>query len=178
VADVVGAAARLAVPPWLSRSEPPSHVALDVKPMVVLSRVAFAATVVVFLIWFFLARTQAEQSGWRQRRARAWTFWGWIIPFANLWVPFQFMGDIWRAHLPPSRWRKTAWLPVVWWTSWVLMGLLSSGQHAGYGLKLAPTWWQFALFTIAASALIAIVRSVRHRGGFYGRQTPPQGPRR
>jgi hypothetical protein len=176
VADVAAAAARLAVPPLLIRRDTAfaglhhqpvrgwqNHLGIDVKPIVVLSRVAFAATVVVFLIWFFLARADAEQSGWPQRRARAWAFWGWVIPGAVLWIPFQIMGDIWRAHLAPGRRRRIAWLPVVWWTSWLFTGLLSSGQHAGYSLKLASTWWQFTLFTIAASALIAIIQTVSRR---------------
>jgi hypothetical protein len=142
-ADITAAAARLAVPSLLNRSDRPFQAQIDIKPIVVLSRVAFVATVVMFLIWFYLARVEAEQSDWPQRRARAWSFWGWVIPIADLWIPFQIMGDIWRAHLPPSRRHKTAWLPVAWWTAWLLTSMRSARQHAGYG-QVPSTWWQFA----------------------------------
>jgi hypothetical protein len=55
---------------------------------------------IVFVVWFHHARVNAEQRGWPQRRARGWTFWGWIIPVVSYWFPFQLMGDIWRAGLP------------------------------------------------------------------------------
>ena len=55
---------------------------------------------ILFVVWFYRARINAEQHGYRQRRARGWAFWGWIIPIVNIWFPFQIMGDIWRAGLP------------------------------------------------------------------------------
>jgi hypothetical protein len=57
---------------------------------------------IVFVVWFHRARVNAERRGWAQRRARGWTFWGWIVPIANLFVLFQLMGDIWRAGLPAA----------------------------------------------------------------------------
>jgi hypothetical protein len=165
MADVVGAAARLGVPPLLSGHETSWQVAINLKPIVVLSRILFAATVVLFLIWFFDARVSAESSGWEQRRARAWTFWGWLIPIADLWIPFQIMGDIWRAHLPPQRRAKVAWLPAIWWASWLLTGVLSWDQaaSANYGLQLAHNWGSFFLFAVAASALMIIIQAVSHQ---------------
>ena len=157
------------MPPLLSGSENAFHVQIDVKPIVILSRIAFVATVVVFLFWFFDARVNAELSDWKQRRARSWAFWGWIIPIADLWIPFQIMGDIWRAHLPPQRRDKVAWLPVVWWTSWLLTGLLSqlqtgaSSGSEGYGLQLARNWGTFCLFAVAGVTLIAIIQTVSTR---------------
>jgi len=41
---------------------------------------------VVFVVWFHRARINAEHRGWTQRRAPAWTFWGWILPIASLFV--------------------------------------------------------------------------------------------
>jgi Domain of unknown function (DUF4328) len=167
-ADIVGAAARLAVPPLLSGSEMAFQVQIDVKPIVILSRIALVATVVVFLFWFSEARVNAELSDWRQRRARPWAFWGWIIPIADLWIPFQIMGDIWRAHLPPQRRDKVAWLPVVWWTSWLLTGLLShptvaSSGGGGDGLQLARNWVTFCFFAVSGVTLIAIIQAVSAR---------------
>ena len=54
----------------------------------------------LFVVCFYRARINAERYGYRQRRARGWAIWGWIVPIVNLWFPFQIMGDIWRAGLP------------------------------------------------------------------------------
>lgn len=43
---------------------------------------------ILFVVWFRRARINAEHLGWRQRRARGWTFWGWIVPIVSLWIPF------------------------------------------------------------------------------------------
>ena len=74
-------------------------------------------------MWFYRARINAERHGYPQQRARGWAFWGWIVPIVNLWFPFQIMGDIWRAGLPAEQRGETAWLPALWWTSWLLSGL-------------------------------------------------------
>jgi len=78
---------------------------------------------ILFVMWFRRARINAEHRGWRQRRARGWTFWRWIVPIVSLWFPFQIMGDIWRAGLPARQRRNTAWLPALWWTTWLLSGV-------------------------------------------------------
>jgi hypothetical protein len=162
-ADIAGAAARLAVPPLLSGRDTAFQVEMDVRPMLLLSRIAFAATVIAFLSWSFDARVNAERSGWPQRRARAWLFWAWVVPIADLYIPFQIMGDIWRAHLPPSRRDKIAWLPVVWWASWLLSGLLSASENVGDALLFAHNWGAFIVFAVAGISLIAIIQTVSRR---------------
>jgi hypothetical protein len=115
---------------------------------------------ILFVVWFRRARINAERRGWRQRRARGWTFWGWIIPIANLWIPFQLMGDIWRAGLPPERHEKTAWLPVLWWIGWLLsgIGVTSSEPQPQLG---SGTWTVSLCFlAISGMTLIAIIRAV------------------
>jgi hypothetical protein len=136
---------------------------------------AFFLTAIVFVVWFRRARINAESSSWRQRRARGWTLWGWIIPIADLFVPFQLMGDIWRAGLPPTQRGKTAWLPALWWTAWLLSQLYEaggqrswissgpsqSGSSSGLSLSL-PGASSFSLCVLAISGalLIAIIRAV------------------
>jgi hypothetical protein len=98
--EIVLAAARLVVP-LLARGDSPRQAGTDSAPVVVLSRVGLVATVILFLVWFRRARINAERSSWRQRRARAWAFWGGSShrrPVDSL----QIMGDIWRAGLPPQ----------------------------------------------------------------------------
>ena len=78
---------------------------------------------ILFVVWFRRARINAERHDYRQRRARGWAFWGWIVPIVDLWFPFQIMGDIWRAGLPLQQRHRVAWLPAQWWTFWLLSGL-------------------------------------------------------
>lgn len=117
-------------------------------------------TGIAFVMWFRRARINAGSSGWPQRRAVGWTFWGWLVPFANLFVPFQLMADIWRASLPESGRGKTAWLPGLWWTCF-LAGLVARGGGHPTAAKFMPylytdTWW-WSLVLLAASAAMLIV---------------------
>lgn len=113
---------------------------------------------IVFVVWFRRARVNAESRDWRQRRARGWAFWGWIVPVVSLWIPFQLMGDIWRAGLPERQRRKTAWLPVLWWASWLLAAF---GQRQPWP-HLSPGTGAASLCLLAASGamLIAIIHVV------------------
>ena len=118
---------------------------------------------ILFVMWFRRARINAERHGYPQRRARGWAFWGWIVPIVNLWFPFQIMGDIWRAGLPPRQRRKTAWLPALWWTSWLISGL-SFGTQAKFEPvpHIAASTPAFVLcsLAIAGATLIAVIRIV------------------
>jgi hypothetical protein len=127
---------------------------------------------ILFLVWFRRARINAEGRGWRKRRATGWTIGGWICPVVNLWFPFQIMGDIWRAGLAPEARQRTAWLPALWWTAWLLSGLgVTAGRMSG--TRRAPVasypatvpyvqTWMFGLVmvVICGVALIAIIRKV------------------
>jgi hypothetical protein len=129
-----------------------------------------------FVVWFHRARVNAEHRGWRQRRARAWTFWGWVIPVINLWFPFQLMGDIWRAGLPEDRREKTAWPLVAWWTTWLLAGLTIGTKAKNYPWPdLAAGTLTFSLCCLAVSGLtlIAIIRAVS--SGPLGSPSAPAG---
>jgi len=129
---------------------------------------------ILFVGWFRRARINAERHGYRQRRARGWTFWGWIVPIVNLWFPFQLMGDMWRAGLPAERRGRTAWLPAIWWTCWLL-----SGVSFGMGKSAVPkTTPHLAADTLSSSlcalalagvALIAII--LRVSGGPVGSES-------
>jgi hypothetical protein len=122
-------------------------------------------SVVLFLIWFYRARINAERCGFLQRRARSWAFWGWIVPIVSLWIPFQVMGDIWRAGLPPWRRLETAWLPALWWTSWLLSGVAvgpatPADSLAAPHISAETSAIRMCFLAIAGALLIAIVRVV------------------
>jgi Domain of unknown function (DUF4328) len=122
---------------------------------------------VLFLVWFYRARINAERHGYPQRRARAWAFWGWIVPIVNLWFPFQIMGDIWRAGLPAEERSETALLPALWWTCWLLSGLgifgagvmaVNSGSVPHIAADTNPA--SLCFLAVAGAMLIAIIRTV------------------
>jgi hypothetical protein len=122
---------------------------------------------ILFVVWFYRARINAERHDYRQRRARGWAFWGWIVPIVNLWFPFQIMGDIWRAGLPAEQRGETAWLPALWWTCWLLSGLgifgagvraVNSGSVPHITADTNPA--SLCFLAVAGVMLIAIVRTV------------------
>jgi len=141
------------------------EIGSSARPLVIITSVCLAATIIVFLAWFRRARINAERFDWLQRRARAWAFWGWIIPIGNLWIPFQIMGDIWRAGLPPAQRSRTAGLVVLWWASWLLstpplwIRVHTSSRSAN---TLIHGWPYFVCFLIAGLALVNIVRTISY----------------
>jgi hypothetical protein len=136
---------------------------------------------IVFVVWFHRARINAEQRGWPQRWARGWTFWGWIVPVVSLWFPFQLMGDIWRAGLPASRRGKAAWLPALWWASFLVSDLTSGSREEGNRYFMphlsgdTPTV-SMCLLGISGVLLIAIVHVVSNGPVGWPHTAPPMTP--
>jgi hypothetical protein len=131
-------------------------------------------TVVTFLLWLFVARTNAERIvPIRHRLNKAWLILGWGFPILNLWYPKQIVDDIWRtselgglpaesydldrARRPPLVW--------AWWIAWLLLTV--GGRFAlprfypGEDLESArgATMMDLVLvgFTMVAAALAAMV---------------------
>jgi hypothetical protein len=119
---------------------------------------------IVFIVWLWRARINAEGCGWQQRRARGWAFWGWVIPIVSLWIPFQLLGDIWRAGLPERKRNRTAWLPALWWVGWLLSTF--SGGRAPGGYRFVPAvfpatgWMRLTIIALDGLALIAIIGTI------------------
>ncbi|MFJ9417146.1 DUF4328 domain-containing protein [Streptomyces sp. NPDC101227] len=96
--------------------------------------VVYVAAGVLFLVWLWRARINAELSGGpaAQRRSRAWVVAGWFTPVANLWFPYQVVSDIWRAGAP----RQVALrgLVTAWWVLYVADTMISR-TLSGFYLK-------------------------------------------
>lgn len=128
------------------------------RPVLALTAVAnFVALVaiVMFLVWFYRARVNADGSGWPQRLAPGWAVWSWFIPVVNLWLPFQIMADIWRSSLPAEARANRATLPGIWWTSLLALFLLLTIS----GSQTNPLWYVLLLIKIAA-VLAAIMTAL------------------
>ncbi|MEV0704707.1 DUF4328 domain-containing protein [Saccharopolyspora sp. NPDC050389] len=84
----------------------------------------YIAAGVVFLIWLWRARINAELLGGRSahRRSRGWVIGGWFGPVVNLWFPYQVVSDIWRASAP--RRPVPGGLITAWWVLFVAVTLI------------------------------------------------------
>jgi Domain of unknown function (DUF4328) len=162
---VAAIAARLAIQLFSLGSAHLRHSLIDFR-LDKAADIAIFGLSILFVVWFRRARINAERHDYRQRRARGWAFWGWIVPIVNIWFPFQIMGDIWRAGLPAQQRRKTAWLPALWWTCWLLSGLSFGAQamsaNSGPVPHIAANTQAGSLcfLAIAGAMLIPIIRTV------------------
>jgi hypothetical protein len=80
------------------------------------------AAYVAACVWLQAGRTFAEawNPGARFAHGRAWTWLGWLVPVAFLWVPFRVVRDIRDAVLPDGQRRVSLGL---WWAFWLLSAL-------------------------------------------------------
>jgi hypothetical protein len=109
----------------------------------------FFVAMVMFLVWFYRARVNAEGHDWPQRQSRAAAVWSWFVPVVNFWFPLQIMADIWRAGLPAESRANPATLPGIWWACvlaiFVLMSTTGSSGH--------PAW--YAVLPIKVAEVLA-----------------------
>lgn len=125
-------------------------VALPV--LAAIGEIAFFARMIVFVVWFYRARINAEGRGWPQRRSRGWAVGAWFVPLINLWYPFQIMADIWRAGLPPQARQNRAVLPGIWWGSWLALTFVSGASHAR-AVRLGSLTFYADVWTVGKIAL-------------------------
>jgi TonB family protein len=103
------------------------------------------------------------------RFAAHWTITGFLVPFANLALPFLVVRDLWRSSAADPEGQATAAsaspLPRLWWEVWILGVVL--GAASGFLLLRDPLAWAGLL--IAAyllNALAAVLTIVLVRGLF------------
>jgi hypothetical protein len=92
----------------------------------------FLALVVVVIIWFHKARSNADilAPHLPKRYSRGWAIAGWLTPVAWFWIPRSIARDIWFASRPlasgetPPPQSKTTLLES-WWASWCLFWAIS-----------------------------------------------------
>ena len=101
--------------------------------------VAIAATIalivagIAFLAWLWQARQNAEiLCPAPHRRSRVWLTLSWLIPFVNLWFPYQIVADVYRASRPDNPrgladLRTVAGSPLLpaWWALWLVSNIVA-----------------------------------------------------
>lgn len=93
--------------------------------------VLFVAAAVVFIIWLWRARNNAEVLSDRQHtRARGWAIGGWFVPIVSWWFPYQVVRDVYLAADPATRatsgelrFARGGRLVGLWWTCWVVFSV-------------------------------------------------------
>jgi hypothetical protein len=90
---------------------------------------SFVSTVglVLIIIWQWRSAKNAEALGRTGARfTPGWSIAGWLIPFANLVIPYLIMQDLWRASDPQAEpgigWRRLKGAPLVaqWWIAYIV----------------------------------------------------------
>ncbi|MFJ6520967.1 hypothetical protein ACVW0K_004458 [Streptomyces filamentosus] len=132
---------------------------------------AYAATAVVFVVWFHRLRLNAEVwAGDLQGRRPGWAVGGWFIPFAFYWIPRQVAADIWRASRPDpygADGRGELTLLNAWWTFWVvsnfanLVSVRLDSDAETTGELLTAVRWSLAGYLLEAVAGVLAVLFVR-----------------
>lgn len=123
--------------------------------------IATLVAVLVLSVWMSRMRDLAEVV-WPegQRRSRAWLFFGWLVPVANLFVLKMFVNDLWAASRPATRRERGHPLLTFWWLSVLAAGV--AGADALAALKSADTADQTsqALRQVMAADLLYVCAAV------------------
>lgn len=98
----------------------------------VVQLVSLTATVVVYLVWFYRVRVNAEVfDPFGHEMGRAWTGWGWFVPLVNLWFPRRVMLNIWDASRPAGS-RTSHGLVNAWWAMWIITLVVGRAGFVSY----------------------------------------------
>ncbi|MEU8764669.1 DUF4328 domain-containing protein [Streptomyces sp. NPDC048659] len=137
------------------------------------------ATGVVFIVWMFRIRGNAEV--WApdlQRRAKGWMIAGWVVPIVFFWFPRALIVDIWRAsRAEPYGADRGGELVLVnfWWLAFLATVISSRAGFTVFNRAdsvpelVEGTGWTMvsdALGIVAAVLAILLVRrltSMQHR---------------
>lgn len=138
-----------------------------------LQLVLYAATVIVWIFWFYRARTNAET--WApelQRHAKGWAIGGWFCPIVQLWFPFTIAQDILNGTERPAEDRifygRPRPLLVAWWlaliASFILGRIANSSSDPETVDELTSyvhlTIAQIIATTVAAVLAVLVVRQI------------------
>jgi len=116
-------------------------------------------TAVVFLIWLFRVRANAEiLAPDEQRRARPWLIFGWIVPIISLWFPKQIVDDIWSAtHRDETHPRPRSGLVTGWWVAWLLGSWVSNAAaRLFFNAEELPEMANAARFDVASIVMLLV----------------------
>lgn len=132
-----------------------------------LTRLVYLATIVVFIVWFYRVRGNAQVfAPDLLTRGRGWAIGGWFIPIGNLFIPFGIAAEVWRAsRKDPYIGAEPPFNPVnLWWTallaSWFFTKLANFRIDTAESLPEVGTAFDLlivaCLVEVAAAVLAAL----------------------
>jgi hypothetical protein len=157
------------------------HAALEGADVVVLPLATLGEFAALFCCTYWLARAHANLPALGARRLRYsphWAISGWLIPIANLALPYLVTHETWRASVPGrdgTEWRTGRGGPRVaaWWALVLLTLALAFGIAAPGAGEAVSYRAQYALLTVmllnamaglfASIAALRVVREVNER---------------
>ena len=133
---------------------------------------ALAAAAVVFIVWLWRVRGNAEVfCDARHRRSRGWVIGGWFCPVVNLWFPKQIVDDVIAAsdprtppRVPDLRGIRPHGLVLAWWITWLVSAVVGNvgGTDAASDVPdlgdqaVGANWSSVSAVMTAISAVLAI----------------------
>jgi hypothetical protein len=140
----------------------------------IVAALALLAAAVVFIVWLWRVRWNAEMFCRGEHRfTRGWVLGSWICPVVNLWYPKQVVDDIVAASDPATDPHTTSLkdlpgtrLVWAWWLTWVVglvtgnivqRGVLAGSTQLGDLRTNVVLSSISALFTTAAAVLAVIL---------------------
>jgi hypothetical protein len=125
-----------------------------------LQRVTFLATAVVFLVWFYRVRGNAQVfAPDLLTRGHGWAVGGWFIPVGNLWIPRGIAAEVWQASRKDpcaGRERGSTALLNLWWAACISVLVLSYFAEWRFDMAESPK----ELFTATATLVLADVLDI------------------
>jgi len=124
-------------------------------------------TGVIFLTWLYRARVNVRAFGARRLRfSRNWTVLGFLIPFANIVLPYRVIREVWQASDPsttaPFDWRVVRPGPLlsIWWALfvcyiWFELAAMIMTLSGSYSYERLQLTYGMALVADVAAALAA-----------------------
>ncbi|MEV7861168.1 DUF4328 domain-containing protein [Streptomyces hirsutus] len=133
----------------------------------VLQATLLVATAVVFVVWFYRVRRNADFFALDFCEMKSgWAIGAWFIPIGNLWLPRKVAGEVWNASTDwDSEARRTSRTPMnVWWALFVATGLVGRVASSAYAdaasaaeLKEAAGTMMFSDVLDAVAAVFALL---------------------
>lgn len=129
--SLLAEALSLAAPPFtegqeLSDNMMGAAIGLVIFLMAILETIIYITTVVFFLMWIYRAykNLRALNPANRLDNSPGWAVGSFFIPFANLFIPFRIVKEIWQKSWPADEALLYAPSPPatfgLWWTFWLL----------------------------------------------------------
>ncbi|MFI9381626.1 DUF4328 domain-containing protein [Kutzneria sp. NPDC052558] len=120
---------------------------------------ALAAAAVVFVVWLWQVRSNAEIAAGpaTQRLGRGWAIGAWICPIVNFWFPYQYVVDVWRASAP-NREDSGEGLVLGWWLCFFASNVCA--RIATYGNGIGVVFVAAGLDVVSAVLAVLVIRRV------------------